>query len=529
MMNSRWIPFLVLALGALPLPALAQIVGPLIPAGPNPISQNSISNMGSLGDTLWIGPRLQYNVDGSPDWLRPVGADSVLDGRGRMFSIALAPDTVFAGIGYNFETDGNSVQSGMGFYKSVNGGGTWSFIPFPLDPCNRASEADDCDPLVIPYGQGSVTALPVIVQQQSPPYDVAFRGNTVFFAGWASGVKRSTDFGETWERVVLPPTRLTDLTPTQSYNFDINPRPPAQGAQNASDYLNFNAFSVFVDLDGNVWAGTAGGINISSNALTETADRIRWRHLISDASPTGMLGNWVIRIRQDPSTRRVWLTNWVGGLQGEQFGLVSTGDLGFTFEQHLAGEKIYDVAFDGGTVYAAGDNGLFVTSDNGRTWEQIRQIRSANAQLKEGALFYAVAKAGGRIWVGTSDGLASTADVGATWSITRVNLAPGEGNVFQPEVPDVETYAYPNPFSMRQHGEVRIRFDVPQSGNVRIRIYDFGMNLVRELDSRHLEPGPHEAAWDGYDAEGRKVANAPYFYRVEMNGTNVNGKILVLE
>lgn len=520
---------LVLVLALAPAIVSAQIVGPLLPSGPNPISQNSVSNMSSYGDSLWIGPRLQLNVGTSIDWIRPIGADSVVNGRGRVFSVALAKDTVFAGIGYNVIVDENSVQSGMGFYKSINGGKNWSFIPYPLDPCNRSGSTDACDNIIIPYGAGSIEALAVIVPQQSPPYDVAFKGNMVFFAGWATGIKRSRDFGQTWERIVLPPTRLSELNPNLAYNFVMNPRPPARTDPNPTDYLNFNAFSVFVDREGNIWAGTAGGINISDNALTASANRIRWRHLTSASSRNSMLGNWVIRIKQDPATGRVWLTNWVGGLQGERFGIVSTANQGVTFEQHLVGEKIYDISFDGNTIYAAGDNGLFITRDNGSTWEQVSQIVSANARLKNGTVFYSVAKAGNTLWVGTSDGIARTSDHGQTWSITRVNLLPGEGNVFQQDVPEVTTYAYPNPFSHRQHRELRIMFDVPQSGNTTIRIYDFGMNLVRELDSRNLPSGPHEAVWDGYDAAGRRVANGSYFYQVKLNGSNANGKILVLE
>jgi len=525
-MRIRSIVFLWMALVS---PSIAQVVGPLVPSGPNPISQNSISNMGSYGDSLWIGPRLQLNVGGSVDWIRPIGADSVIDGRGRLFSIALSKDTIVAGIGYNILVEKNSVQSGMGFYSSINGGKQWRFIPFPLDPCNRASTSEACEDLQIPYGTGTLKALPVIVQQQSPPYDVSFSGNTIFFAGWASGIKRSRDFGQTWERIVLPPTRFSELNPNLAYNFYINPRPPARGEPNPTDYLNFNAFSVFIDSDSNVWAGTAGGINISDNALNADANRIRWRHITTTGSKNSLLGNWIIQIKQDPSTKRIWMTNWVGGLQNEKFGLVSTGDLGLSFEQHLEGEKIYDVAFDGPHIYAAGDNGLFFSPDRGKTWEQIKQIESSNTRLKDGAIFYSVTKAGNRIWVGTSDGLASTGNQGKSWNITRVNMLPGEGNPFQKEVPDVKTYAYPNPFSHRQHDQLRIVFESPAATSVRIRIYDFGMNLVRELDRVDLQSGFYEAVWDGFDGLGRKVANGTYFYHIDAGSYKSNGKILILE
>lgn len=511
------------------VPSIAQVVGPLIPSGANPISQNGISNIASYGDSLWIGPRMQLNVGGSFDWIRPEGADSVLNGRGRMFSIALSKDTVVAGIGYNILVDDNSIQSGMGFYTSVNGGKQWRFIPFPLDPCNRTNPTAACDDLVISYGSGNLKALPVIVQQQSPPYDVSFFGNTIFFAGWASGIKRSRDFGQTWERIVLPPTRFSELNPNLAYSFYINPRPPARGEPNPTDYLNFNAFSVFIDSDMNVWAGTAGGINISDNALSADASRIRWRHITSSGAKNGLLGNWIIQIKQDPITKRVWMTNWVGGLQNEKYGIVSTSDLGVSFEQYLEGEKIYDIAFDGPRIYAVGDNGLFYSPDGGKTWEQIKQIASANTYLKEGTIFYSVSKAGNRIWVGTSDGLASTDDHGRSWQITRVNMLPGISNPFQNDVPNVKTYAYPNPFSHRQHNQVRIVFETPTSSTVRIRIYDFGMNLVRELDRVDLQSGYYEAIWDGYDGLGRKVANGSYFYQIESGSYKANGNILILD
>jgi len=140
-----------------------------------------------------------------------------------------------------------------------------------------------------------------------------------------------------------------------------------------------------------------------------------------------------------------------------------------------------------------------------------------------------VAKAGNRLWIGTSDGLAHTSDSGKTWNITRVYMTPGEGNPFQKEVPKVTSYAYPNPFSLRQHKQVRIRFDQTNRGGANVSIYDFAMQLVRSLEQSTLEGGAYEAVWDGLDGYGRKVANGTYFYRFEAGGQVSNGKILILD
>jgi hypothetical protein len=97
------------------------------------------------------------------------------------------------------------------------------------------------------------------------------------------------------------------------------------------------------------------------------------------------------------------------------------------------------------------------------------------------------------------------------------------------EVPRVDTYAYPNPFSPIAHQFVRLRYELEQDERVEIRIFDFGMNLVRELVDESQPPGVREVVWDGTDDGGVRVANGPYFYAVDAGGDTVWGKILVIE
>lgn len=497
----------------------AQILPGQVPSPYYSISQNTVSNMGAYGDTVWIGPRMNYNIGNSMDWLLPEGADSVVDGRGRLFSIALARDTVFAGIGYNDIRGEESVQTQMGFYVTVDGGSSWALI-------DTSRTLDHPDSTTVRYGGQDLEAVPIIVPQQSPPYMVDFRGDVVFFAGWASGIRRSTDFGQSWERIVLPPFGLQELKPEGNYRFVIDPRGDGQ----TNDYLNYLGFSVLIASDGKVFAGTAGGLNISDNALYAPADSIRWRHINAAARPDGLLGNWVTSIRQNPHDDAIWLTNWVAIAGQDREGLVVTRDGGASFEQHLPGERIYDVGFYDQTIFAAGTNGVFISRDNGLTWSQLGQIRSANTFMKPGTSYYAVARSRDRIWIGSSDGLASTADKGETWQITRVNFPLDGENLYQSRAPAVDAYAYPNPFSPRVHEMVRIKFKNDQSSNVSIRIYDFAMNFVRELDRNHtLDRGTFEAVWDGTDQQGRKAANGTYFYVIDSGSEQISGRILLLE
>ncbi len=96
-------------------------------------------------------------------------------------------------------------------------------------------------------------------------------------------------------------------------------------------------------------------------------------------------------------------------------------------------------------------------------------------------------------------------------------------------VPRVQTYAYPNPFSLSADRLVRIRYQLESSGSVTVRIFDFAMNLVRTLSASAQQRGEHDISWNGIDSRGTRVANGSYFYAIEIGRETVWGKVLVLE
>jgi hypothetical protein len=519
-----------------PFLGYAQIIGPEDPDIDtfNTIRQNSVSIMAAFGDTLWISPALNRNIGNAVDWFYPENAVEITNGEGRVFSLSLAQDTVIAGLGFSAESPDGFVPSGYGFYTSIDGGESWKFIDFPLDSeppssCEPAAETYDpiCD-IEFQYGDETYTRIRTTVPQQSPPYSVDSKGDVIFAAVWASGLLRSTDFGDSWEKVILPPSSVDNFNPdedyqwTSSYSGEIINRYDPRGDN------NLLGFGVLIDSQDRLWFGSAGGINISENALTAPTDKISWKHISFNSTSDGLLGDWIITIKEDPQTNRIWLTNWIADQPQEQ-GLVYTDDVGESFTQVLKGERINDVGFKDGYIFAAGDNGLFISEDGGKSWIKSPQIKSPNTFIKPSAQYFTVASTTERVWIGTDDGIASTNDYGFSWEITRVDFPLSGGNRYAPDAREVSTYAYPNPFSPTVHEVIRIKFEVEQQGNVRIRIFDFGMNLVREVENGSFGPGTYEAVWDGVDGKGRKVANAPYLYIIETKGREINGKILVAD
>src|SRR5690625_6554703 len=96
-----------------------------------------------------------------------------------------------------------------------------------------------------------------------------------------------------------------------------------------------------------------------------------------------------------------------------------------TFHHFLKGVRVNDIGFHDGVIYAAADDGLYISDDQGETWKTYSGIVSTNTYIREGARFYAVASTDNGIWIGTSDGLAFSDNHGSSWSILRTDLPPG--------------------------------------------------------------------------------------------------------
>lgn len=515
----------------------AQTFGP-VPERSITIRQNSGSTLESSANMVWIGPGLNAFDEMTREIYVPTNADSVFDGRGRVFSLEVQNEQILAGLGFTSTAGGESTNAAQGFYFSDNSGNDWNFIPFLLDKkadnetCNASSVGPPCD-IEFQYGDETYIRTRITVPEQSPPYEVDFYQDTFLSVNWASGLLRSRDHGETWERIILPPSNVLTLLPEKSYGWvSLTSGEEVVNRYDPRFDNNLLGFGLLIDDQQRVWIGTAAGINISDNALTAPTDQIRWKHLFwSPEISGGLLSNWVVTIRQQPETERIWMTNWITDNENrDEYGIVYTDDQGKTFHQFLKGIRANDIGFLDGDIYVAADDGLYVSTDDGETWEQIPQISSPNTFIKPDARYFSVASTEKSLWVGTSDGIASTSDRGETWQILRVDVPLAGGNQYQPDAPDVETYAYPNPFSPSQHSVVRIKYRMEQPGPATIRIFDFGMNSVRTIRVPTVSSsGSYETVWDGLTENGRIASNGTYFYSIETSDGFTNGKILLLD
>jgi len=465
---------------------------------------------------VWLGTNNGLNISGNSGQSFSTITVFPRFNKNGIYGLDVKNDTIWASTAYVSDAK-NNPTTGDGLMVSFDGGKNWQDLAQPLD-----SENDT----IVQYGNQTISALPVTVPEQNVIYDLAIGpvNGMVWAATWSGGIRRTTNNGQSWQRMVLPPTGKQTISPDDPLTFSLEP------ARGSNGHFVFLGFAAHVAGDRSVWVGTVDGICRSNDAAANSPSWTKYNHAYG-----GLSGNWVTAIKSQPKAGSklgtIWAATWPAEGLNEFYAASYTTDGGRSWQTALDGEKIYDFAFSGDTVYAVGTNGLFISPDNGDSWQFKRNLVDAENPQKSvvsTASFYSVETepitgGGSRLWVGTGDGTAISEDGGSTWRLLRT----------EPEVKTVEKpFAYPNPFSPKIDGVVRVRYKLKEAGSVTIRIYDFSMKPVCTILNGGFRNAlqEHEESWNGKTSFGARVANGVYFYGIEQSGEETRwGKILVLE
>ena len=396
--------------------------------------------------------------------------------RGSVSALWVSGDTIWvASAGDTLTKVSDSyLTMGTGLSVSIDGGATWQKFPQP-------------------------GTTPV----QNVTYDIALLDGVVWITSFGGGLQKSEDWGETWVQV-----------PPDSFVFDPGGR------------LNHRAFAV-IAADGELWVGTAGGINKSSDGGKS------WTNFNATNQEHPISGNFIVALGHQKTEKKniIWAATWKAEGEDEFYAVSRTENGGLTWQTVLEGEKAHNFAFDDSIVYVATDNGLFKSPDYGESWYLFPKITDTvtGTRVLTRETYSAYAD-NGVLWIGTADGLARTRDNGYTWDVFRAFVATGQGGA-------PRTYAYPNPFSPLRHnllddeGFVRIQYNTLAPTKVTIKIFDFAMDLVTTLVEGKSMPGPGDFSevWNGRNDYGDPVANGVYFYSVELDGDGTYwGKIMIV-
>lgn len=84
---------------------------------------------------------------------------------------------------------------------------------------------------------------------------------------------------------------------------------------------------------------------------------------------------------------------------------------------------------------------------------------------------------------------------------------------------------YPNPFNPR----TVIRYQLPTSSRVSLKIYNLTGRLVKSLVEQRQEAGYYTVSWDGRDNLGREVNSGIYFYQIIAGQFNQTKKMVLIK
>lgn len=420
---------------------------------------------------------------------------------------------------WHFENKlGSDIPVGNGLRYSTDGGINWVEIPQPVDAPDDST---------IFYGNNKLRALPITAKEQNFIYDIAFTNNTVWIVSFSAGLRKSTDMGKTWQRVVLPPDNLNSIKPTDKLDFDLA---PTSGNLKMRGNLNHRAFSI-IAIGDTIYVGTAGGINKSIDG------GISWVKFNHTNQSQPISGNFVLSLNYNSYDNSIWAATWKAEGTNEFYAISNSTNGGKSWNIFLADERIRDFGFKYKTnnnydVFAVSSIGVFRSSNKGITWITSPYIidEITKVELKP-TIFLSVEankinSSNYEIWIGTNDGLAKTIEnENDFWNNKWKTFLSSSSSVSQNQ-----SYAFPNPFNPK-FDIARIKYKLQKNANVTLRIFDFGMNLVRTVVQNANRNASNELIeiWNGKDDNQNFVPNGVYFYRIDISDEQpLFGKIIVI-
>jgi photosystem II stability/assembly factor-like uncharacterized protein len=319
---------------------------------------NSISDIIANGDTIWLGTSrgVSLSTDNGETWKtfygdQTFGSESVpAIGYDKYHNILWASTAHSKDVG-----GGTTLPEGSGLHYTTDYGATWHSVPQPLD--------DPGDSTII-YGINDgvqlpkVRALPVTVAIQNLVYDITFTPEAVWIATFAGGLRKSTDMGQTWQRVLLPSDSVNAVSPNDTIDFALSPSTGNFG----KGWLNHRVFAVVAKDDSTIFAGTANGINRSTDG------GVSWQKYNHLNQANEISGNFVVALGYNQVNGYIWGATWKAEGYSEYDGVSFSTDDGENWQVVLPHEEAHNFGFKDDQPMAATDNGVFRSSNNGLTW-----------------------------------------------------------------------------------------------------------------------------------------------------------------
>ncbi|MBD3170142.1 MAG: hypothetical protein GF307_11710 [candidate division Zixibacteria bacterium] len=453
------------------------------------LPSNSIIDMRYDGAALWIGASggVARTTDGGATWVKFSTADGLKSNS--VSGLAVTPDVIWAATSRSEVREGELIPIGTGLNKSTDMGTNWeTFEP------QQASF----------FGQLA--------------YDLVVTDSTLWAACFYGGLIRSHPADTTFFNV------FPDSASRHDFENELYTLLRNRFFSVTADTTNADSTIIY----GGSAAGVARFAFYTSDSIPDTVVQVSHSDNLPD--DWRLPGDFVITLETQYTPDPVIWASCKPVSSGQSIAISRSTDHGRTWNTPFGSEgfECWNFAFDDTIVYAATTQGLVRSYDNGESWEQFSGfVDYDNGNVYLSTTFYAVELVGDTIWAGGPDGVVRSTDDGLSWKVYRSYLPAGSADAG-------DSYAYPVPFSPeRGRGSVRIHYKAPSTTTATIKIYDFGMNLVKIIaEDKPVVAGVEydNDLWYGANIRGDLAANGIYFYRIEMaDGTDWWGKLAVLK
>lgn len=329
-------------------------------------------------------------------------------------------------------------------------------------------------------------------------------------SGTSSGIYRSNDNGVTWSPFSLSPKGIftiikdslkllagTDDGFYVSTDGGSNWYKPNPGFHNQIRSLAIKGQNVFQSY-GNVKLSTNYGGSWNDVLLFSTpAVGIIGNNIIAGTFNNGIFRstnngtNWVNVISSSYSTNN-FITHDEKMFAAKENGLFVSNDSGQTWLQ-LYNNFVNHMTWSGTNLICGGTNGISITTDNGNNWVQKNEGLGSNTTVNyllvsNGILYAAIDS---NIWRRPITEVIGIEQLG--------NTVPNEYKLSQ---------NYPNPFNPKTNIEINI----VKNGFVKVSVFDVLGKEIINLINQELQAGSYKVDWDATN-----YPSGIYFYRLEAN------------
>lgn len=258
-----------------------------------------------------------------------------------------------------------------------------------------------------------------------------------------------------------------------------------------------------------IWAGTD-----DSHVWRTTDYGATWNEMTGPNMPY----RWVTRVIVDPTDEQIAYVTFSGlKWHDPEPHIFRTANMGTTWtdiSSNLPNAPINAIAVDPiahNVVYIGTDVGAYISFDAGQNWEVMGSglpLVTIGDMKVHPTQHFLIAGTHGR-------------------SMYKIDLTDITGIEPDNRVPIAATFElhqnYPNPFNPT----TRIAYDLPESGQVRLKIYNVTGQEVRTLVNESQVAGNHTAVWDGKDNHGNVVGSGVYIYRLSA-GNDIQSREMTL-